>query len=195
MKKALVGNGGHAREVISQMGIQLVRFVDDEYWVDGDKKLMPLSKFDPRKYALMIAVADSSDRENIVKKLPNDTEYFTYIHPTAQIMNKDIVIGKGSFIGANSIITCNIKIGEHAILNRANHIGHDSVIGDFFSGMPGSIISGNVKLGKCVYLGTNSSIREKITICDNVTIGLNTGIVKDIKESGTYAGSPIKKIR
>ena len=194
MKKALIGNGGHAREVQAQMDIELFRFVSDEYWKEGDNKLLPLSKFNPDKYIVMIAVANSKDREDIVKQLPTNTQYFTFIHPTAQLMSDDIIIGEGSFIGANSIITCNVKIGKHAILNRSNHIGHDCIIGDYFSSMPGSIVSGNVNLGNKVYLGTNSSIREKITICDNVIIGLNTGIVKDIKDSGTYVGCSIKKL-
>ena len=195
MKKALIGNGGHAREVQVQMGIELFRFVSDEYWKEGDDKLLPLSKFDADKYVVMIVVANSKDREDILKKLPIDTQYFTFIHPTAQLMSEDITIGEGSFIGANSIITCNVKIGKHAILNRGVHIGHDCRVGDYFSAMPGSIVSGNVTLGNKVYLGTNSCIREKISICDDVTIGLSTGIVKDIKESGVYAGYPIKKIK
>ncbi len=194
MIKALIGNGGHAREVQAQMGIELFRFVSDEYWKEGDSKLLPLSKFNPEKYILMIAVANSKDREDIVKQLPVNTQYFTFIHPTAQIMSEDILIGEGSFIGSNSIITCNVVIGKHAILNRANHIGHDCRIGDYFSAMPGSIVSGNVNLGNKVYLGTNSSIREKITIFDDVIIGLNTGIVKDINESGVYVGQNIRKL-
>ena len=195
MIKCLIGNGGHAREVQAQMGIELFRFVSDEYWEEGDNKLLSLSNFDPEKYVVMIAVANSKDREDIVKSLPKETQYFTFIHPTAQIMSDDIIIGEGSFIGANSIITCNIKIGNHCLLNRGVHIGHDSIIGDYFSAMPGSIVSGNVNLGNKVYLGTNSSIREKINICDDVTIGLNTGVIKDINKSGVYVGHPIKKIK
>jgi sugar O-acyltransferase (sialic acid O-acetyltransferase NeuD family) len=194
MKKALIGNGGHAREVQAQMGIELFRFVGEEYWKEGDDKLLTLSKFDPDKYVVMIAVADSKDREDIVKQLPTNTQYFTFIHPTAQLMSKNITIDEGSFIGANSIITCNVEIGKHAILNRGVHVGHDCKIGDYFSAMPGSIVSGNVNLGNKVYLGTNSSIREKITICDDVIIGLNTGIVKDINISGTYIGQNIKQL-
>ena len=195
MRKALIGNGGHAREVMTQMNIKLTRFVSDEYWEENDDKLLPLSKFDSDKYIVMIAVANSKDREDIVKQLPANTQYFTFIHPTAQIMGNDITIGEGSFIGANSIITCNVEIGSHSILNRANHIGHDCRIGDYFSSMPGSIISGNVTIGDRFYIGTNSSVREKINICNDVTIGLNTGIIKDIKESGVYVGYPIKKIK
>ena len=195
MIKALIGNGGHAREVQAQMSIELFRFVSDEYWKEGDNKLLPLSKFESDKYAVMIAVANSKDREDIVKSLPKETQYFTFIHPTAQLMSGDVIIGEGSFVGAYSIITCSVEIGKHAILNRGNHIGHDCRIGDYFSAMPGSIVSGNVTLGNKVYLGTNSCIREKISICNDVTIGLSTGIVKDIKESGVYAGYPIKKIK
>ena len=188
MIKSIIGNSGHAREVQSQMGTELLRFVSDEYWKEGDDRLLPLSKFDPDKYVVIIAVANSKDREDIVNQLPINTQYFTFIHPTAQLMSNYITIGEGTFIGANSIITCNVKIGKHAILNRGNHIGHDCVIGNFFSAMPGAIVSGNVNIGNSVYLGTNSSIREKIEITDDVTIGLNTGIVKSIDKSGTYVG-------
>ena len=195
MRYALIGDGGHAREVQAQMNIELFRFVDDKYWKEGDDKLLPISKFNPKYYSIMIAIGNSKDREDIVKKLPSDTQYFTFIHPTAQILSKDVIIGEGSFIGSNSIITCNIKIGKHAILNRGNHIGHDSKVGDYFSMMPGSIVSGNVNIGDRVYMGTNSSIREKINICDDVIIGMNTGIIKDINIPGTYVGEKNRKIK
>lgn len=195
MEKVLIGNGGHAREVQSQMGVSLKRFVHDEYWKEGDINLLPLSKFDPDLYSVMIAIANTKDRQDIVNKLPSNTKYFTFIHPTAQLMSDDIIIGDGSFIGTNSIITCNVQLGKHALLNRGNHIGHDCRIGDYFSSMPGSIISGNVNIGSRFYLGTNSSIREKINICNDVTIGLNSGVINDILEPGIYVGTPAKKIK
>jgi len=191
MKKALVGYGGHAREVMAQMGEKLTCFVDDEYVVDGTK---PLSEFNPKEFELMVAVADSQDRYKIVNKLPRETKYFTFIHPTVQIMDDNIEIGEGSFIGVNSIITTNIKIGKHCLLNRGNHIGHDCVIDDFFSAMPCSVVGGNVTIGKNVYMGSCSNIREKINITNNVIIGMNGAVVKDIKDSGTYVGVPVKLI-
>ena len=39
MKKVLIGNGGLAREVMAQMGVNLIRFVDDQY-VDNDPILI-----------------------------------------------------------------------------------------------------------------------------------------------------------
>lgn len=191
MKKVLIGNGGHAKEVMAQMGVKLDRFVDDEYL---DEDTLPLSQFDPKKYIAMVAIADSRDRYDIVQRLPKDTQFFTFIHPTALLM-ENIEIGEGSFIGAYSILTTNIKIGNHAILNRSNHIGHDTTIGSYFSAMPGSIVSGNVTIYDIVYLGNNSSIREKLSIHSLTTIGMNSAVVKSINESGVYVGSPSKKIK
>lgn len=192
MKKALIGYGGHAREVMCQMRKNLTCFVDDEYVC---KKTKPLSDFDPKKYKVIVAIADPQKRSDMVKKLPKETKFFTWIHPSSLIMDYNVKIGEGSFIGANSILTTNITIGKHAILNRGNQIGHDCEIGDYFSMMPGSIISGNVKIENLVYCGNNSSIKEKLTICDNVTFGLNSGVVKNILEPGTYVGIPCKKIK
>lgn len=192
MKLALYGCGGHAREVAAQIGKEVAFFVDDQYSNDVAK---PISKFDPSTHQMMVAVGNSKDRFDIVQKLPKETQYFTFIHPTALIMDKNIEIGEGSFIGAYSILTTNIKIGKHTVLNRGNQIGHDCEIGDYFSAMPGAVVSGNVKIHDCVYMGTNSSIREKITIHSLSTIGMNSCVTKNIENSGVYVGIPAKQIK
>ena len=197
MKLALFGYGGHAREVYWSLDLSqrvgLKFFVDDKYYKEEDENVFPTSKFDPEEYKVMVAVGDPKIRKSIVDSLPSNTKYFTFIHPTAQIIGADVTIGEGSFIGINSIITTNIVIGKHAILNRGNQIGHDSIIGDFFSAMPGAIVSGNVHIGNCVYMGTNSSIIEKKFISNDITIGANGVVTRDITESGVYVGVPAKK--
>lgn len=192
MKKAIIGFGGHAREVKSQIGEDLTFFVDDSYVTD---ETIPLSKFNPFEYEVIVAISDPKIRQDIVEKLPIETKYFTFIHPTCLILDKNIEIGEGSFIGAYSILTTNIILGKHIILNRMCQIGHDSCLGEFSSLMPGVVISGNCDIGNRVYFGTNSSVRQKVKICDDVTIGLNAGVVKDINDPGTYVGVPAKKLK
>jgi sugar O-acyltransferase (sialic acid O-acetyltransferase NeuD family) len=189
MKLALFGYGGHAKEVAVQIGKDVTFFVNDEYVSENTQ---PISSFNPSEYVMMVAVSDTNDRKKIVESLPKETRYFTFVHPTALVMGSNIEIGEGSFIGAYSILTTNIKIGKHSILNRGNQIGHDSIIGDYFSAMPGAIVSGNVILGEKVYMGNNSSVREKIQVCSDVIIGANGAVVKNIITSGTYVGVPSK---
>ena len=192
MKLALFGYGGHAREAACQIDQEVTFFVDDKY---SNDVAQPISEFDPEEYMMIVAVADSKDRAEVVSKLPKETKYFTFIHPSVHIMDDNIEIGHGSFIGANSILTTNIKLGNHTLLNRGNHIGHDSVAGNFFSMMPCAVIGGNVTLGDNVYLGSCSNVREKINVNSNVVIGMNAAVVKDIEESGTYIGVPAKKLK
>ncbi len=186
-----MGRGGHAREVMMQMGETLPCFVDDLYATEEN---ISLCKFNPEEYEVMVAIGEPKYRHDVVSRLPANTRYFSYTHPTA-IIGEDTVIEEGAFIGAYTIITTNVTIGRHAILNRSNHIGHDCVVGDYFSAMPGSVVSGNVTTKEQVYLGTNASIREDIKICSNVTIGMNAAVVKNLTEPGIYAGVPAKKIK
>jgi len=198
MKKGIIGAGGFGREVYSSLSTrdraECKFFVDDEYYKTGSDNILPLSKFNVTEYEIVVAVGDPLSRQKIVNSLPTNTKYFTHIHPTVIILSNDIQIGEGSVICAGSIITTNVVIGKHAHLNLQTTIGHDCEIGDYFTTAPGAKISGNCEIGDRVYFGTNSSVRQKITITNDVTIGLNAGVVKNISESGTYVGTPAKKI-
>ena len=67
-------------------------------------------------------------------------------------------------------------------------------IGNFFTALPGCNISGNVTIGDYVTIGANACIKEKLTIANNVFIGMGAVVVKDIKEAGIYVGSPAIKL-
>jgi sugar O-acyltransferase (sialic acid O-acetyltransferase NeuD family) len=198
-KKGIVGAGGFGREIywsLSMMErIGTVFFVNDEYYDGKDPLVKPLSTFNPTEYELVIAIADSNAREKIVNSLPPETEYFTHIHPSAQIHGPDVEIGEGSIVCAGTIITANVKIGKHAHLNLITTIGHDNIIGDYFTTAPGTQISGNCEIGDRVYFGTRSCNRQKTKICSDVTVGMNSGILDSITEPGVYVGTPAKKIK
>ena len=199
MKKGIIGAGGFGREVYWSLNPiernNTVFFVDDEYWDNSDDKILPLSLFETNKYEVVVAIADSYHRQRIVESLPKGTKYFTHIHPSAQIHGDDVEIGEGSIICAGTIITTNVKIGKHAHLNLITTIGHDCIIGDYFTTAPGVQISGNETIGDRVYFGTRSCMKQKLTICDDVIIGMNAGLTKSITESGTYIGTPATKIK
>ena len=199
MKKGIIGAGGFGREVYWSLNPiernNTVFFVDDVYWDNSDDKILPLSLFETNKYEVVVAIADSYHRQRIVESLPKSTKYFTHIHPSAQIHGDDVEIGEGSIICAGTIITTNVKIGKHTHLNLITTIGHDCVIGDYFTTAPGVQISGNETIGNRVYFGTRSCMKQKLTICDDVIIGMNAAVVKNIEEPGTYVGVPSKKIK
>lgn len=197
MIKSIIGLGGFGREVFYSLSLDdqknCVFFVDDELF-ENQKNYLPLSKFDPNIYEVIVAIGDCETRNIVVEKLPKSTKFFTHIHPSAIILDPDVIIGEGSVICANVVITTNVKIGKHCHLNLSCTIGHDTIIGDFTTISPSANVSGNCSIGSKVFLGTNCSLREKIIISDNVKIGLNAGVIKNISEPGIYVGTPCKKI-
>jgi len=95
MNLALFGYGGHAREVAAQLNEEVTFFVDDEF---SNEVAKPISDFEPENYLMMVAIANPKEREKIVKRLPTNTKYFTFVHPTALIMSENVLIGDGSLV-------------------------------------------------------------------------------------------------
>ena len=211
-KRALIGAGSFAEEVkwhvqssmdhiFSEVGRlfiggkDMICFVEDGYYVESPH-VYKLSTFNPVEYDVLIAVGDPKIREKLRDKLPEETTFFSFIHPSAQILDKEgVKVGEGSFIGANCVLTTNITIGDHCQLNIGTVIGHDCLIGDFFTTAPGAKVSGNCDIGDCVYLGTNSSVKEKTAILSEVTIGMGAVVVHNIYCPGTYVGVPAEIIK
>lgn len=206
-KICIYGIGGFGREVlcclldiIAPTSVKIEEtvcfMVSDNYYKE-DKvmgvNVIPQSKFEPEKFKVVVAVGDPVLRQGVINTLPHETRYAKIIHPGA-VISQWVEIGEGSIITAGVILTCNIRIGKHAHLNLHSTIGHDCTIGDYFTAAPAANISGKCQIGDCVYFGTNSSVRERVKICNNVTIGMGGVVVKDIAEEGVYIGNPLKKL-
>lgn len=193
---ALIGCGGFGREVyhhikhdISDINVQF--YVDDAYASAGHA--LPVSQIDFINSYVIVAIGDPKSRKNIIDRLPANCKYATFIHSSVVILDNDNVnIGDGNIICAGTILTTNISLGNHVHLNLNTTIGHDVILGDFVTTAPAVNISGNCIIGQSVYFGTNSSVKEKIKICDDAIIGMNAAIVKDIDVAGTYVGIPAK---
>lgn len=202
MKKICIfGAGGFAKEVY-WLALQCEREVDafidlnsGGYCCDG-KRIEDESYFDPGKHNAVVAIGNPKTRKKIVDQLLNrhGDVFETLISPTANLMSNSISIGRGSVICSNCVLTCDITLGEFSQLNLSTTIGHDTKTGSFFTTAPGVHISGKVNAGECVYLGTNASTVEDISICDNVTIGAAACVSKDITENGIYIGIPARRM-
>lgn len=203
----IYGTGGFGREVLAcltdiyattdyKVEEIAVFMVADKYYTEPKLMGLPVIKesdFSPELYEVVVAIGDPQTRRRVVEGLPKETKYTSIIHPSA-VISKWVEVGEGSIITAGTILTCNIKIGRHAHLNLHTTIGHDCVIGNYFTTAPAANISGNCIFEECVYFGTNSSARQGIRISSNVTIGMGGVVVKNIEEEGVYIGNPLRKL-
>ena len=206
MKKYVIyGTGGFAREVACILKDRaefdnFAFFVDVESVVEKlngkrifGKRVLTPDNIDVNIHKVIIGIGNSSIREKVVNELPDATEYPIIIDPTA-VVSEWVKIGEGTIVCAGTIITCDIEIGKHCQFNLHSTVGHDCKIGDYFTSAPGAKLSGECVIGKHVYFGTLSAIRQGIKVVNNVVVGMGAMVVKDILESGVYIGAPAKKM-
>lgn len=198
---AIIGGGGFGREAYLHALAQItnigatreIRFFAEDAYATSD--IHPLSSLDPCAWQTVIAIGDPKTRERIAELIPAGCEIGYIHHPSKQILCGAIRTGGGEIICAGAVITDNVRLGRHVIINLNVTIGHDCTIGDFVTIAPGANISGNVTIGNRCNIGTNAAIREKVTICDDVAIGMGSVILHDITEAGTYVGVPAKRVK
>ena len=145
----------------------------------------------------VVAVGDSRTRERIVANMkvvnPN-IRFGTVIDPSVE-MSELVTVGEGTIICAHTIITVNIEIGSHVIINLDCTIGHDAVLKDFVTLYPSVNVSGITNIGRLVELGTGMQIIQGKSVGDYSIVGAGAVVVKDIPAKCTAVGSPAKPIK
>ena len=203
----IVGAGGFGREtawVIRRINSinpvwNFIGFVDDNVSlynaeIDGYKVIGPVTYLNSLSNAWAVcAIGNTAVRKEVIKKLEN-IRFAKLIDPSARISDR-VSIGEGSIVCAGSIITVDVNIGKHNIINLNCTIGHDAVLSDFVTLYPSVNISGQVSIGTLTECGTGSQIIQGLTIAQGVSIGAGAVVVKNIEDDGIYAGCPARKIK
>jgi sugar O-acyltransferase (sialic acid O-acetyltransferase NeuD family) len=146
---------------------------------------------------LVLAIADTGIKERIAGKISNPLIIFPrLIHPSVQTEDfQKICIGEGSVLCAGTILTHNINIGRHVLVNLSCTIGHDCIIEDFSSIMPGVHISGKVLIEQGVYVGSGAVVIHQKSIGAGSIIGAGAVITKNMEPGIVAAGVPATIIR
>ncbi len=206
----IIGAGGFGREVklildfINKINptYKFLGFIDDaveagteinDFPVLGSVKYLSEAN---KGWSVIIATASAASREKIYQKLkPLKYKFPTIIHPSCIVGNDDITVGVGNIICAGSILTCNISVGNFNIINLMTTIGHDTIIKDYCSIMPGVNVSGEVILENGVYIGTGAKVINQVRIGSYTIIGAGAVVAKNLPANCTAVGMPAKPIK
>lgn len=207
----IIGAGGFGREVAwlverinkEKATWNLKGFIDDNVLLHGTFEndylvvggcdyLKSLSK----ETWVVCAVAAAKTRRKIIEKIKDiPTVRFGILVDPDVICSEKVTVGEGSIICAGTIITVNISVGSHNIINLDCTIGHDAVLHDFVTIYPSVNVSGNVTISECVELGTGMQIIQGKTIGTESIIGAGAVVVRDIPQKCVAVGSPAKPIK
>ncbi len=203
-KVYILGAGGMAREVL-EMYRSSGRIDEIEGFVVSEKKRARKIKdkkiFLDKEIALknkhlffIGAIGNPIRRKWIEKLIDRGGEFDNIIH-TSAIIGKSVKHGVGNIICANSVLTDNITISDHVIINVGVTINHDCKIGSYVTISPGVHIGGRVSIGDGTFVGIGVLIKEQMKIGSNVFIGAGAVIVDDIPDNVLVYGSPARVIK
>lgn len=198
----IIGASGHGKVVadIAKLNdYEEIVFLDDDvsktvcgrYAVVGTASDID----DYQDYDFIVAIGNNLIRKKMIEILEDKkVNIVTLIHPTSVIAD-DVVIDKGCVVSANCVINAASIIKKGCIINTSSSIDHDCIIEDYVHVSPGVHVAGSVHIGKCCWLGIGTSVINNVSIVANSVIGAGSTVINDVNESGTYVGSPIRKVR
>ena len=146
---------------------------------------------------MVIGIGSPQYREKIAERAAAAGFGFTtLVHPRVE-RSRWIELADGVVICAGSILTTNIRIGQHVQINLTCTVGHDVEIGDFATLAPGVNVSGRVRIGARAYIGTNASIingetDKPLVIGDDAVVGAAACVTRDVAAGTTVVGVPAR---
>lgn len=206
---AIVGSGGFAREVLTLIEdinkhdatYDIIGFIDTDlsksihgYPIVGNDEFVNNLQ---EPISVILAVGEPNLKRKIRQKYTNPNISFpTLIHPSVLIGDRSsVVIGEGCIICAGCILTTDIVIKDFVTINLMCTVGHDTVIEDYCSLMPSVSISGEVKIGLDVYIGTGAKIINQLGIGNNTIVGAGAVVTNSLPANCTAVGVPAKSIK
>lgn len=131
----------------------------------------------------IIGFTNIPGRLKVQKKMKELNVSPTNVIDPSSFISETAKIGKGNFISSGAILSHKSVIGNHCIVHYHVSIGHDSHIEDNSIFLPGSRISGNVKIGNRVLVGSNSFVFQGKKIGDDCIIDAMTYVDSDMEEN------------
>jgi len=120
-------------------------------------------------------------------------KFATIIASTAHV-SRYADIKQGTVVLHCATVNAGARIGKGSIINTHANIEHDVVIGDYCHISTGAMINGDCKVGDNTFIGSGAIVCNGLTICQNVVLGAGSVVTNDIISSGTYIGTPAKRI-
>ena len=208
MKEPLLiyGAGGLGKEILSWARMleefELVGFMDDgirkDTVIKGLKVLGGLDVLNSftAPVNLVLAIGDPSSKSILIKMIDAGRVYYPVLKHPSVIFQEEatIKIGEGSIITAGCILTTDIRMGSHVLINLNTTIGHDVEIGSCSSIMTGVNVAGGVRIGEGVLVGSESNILNQVKIGDFSKVGMGSVVIRDVEVDTTVVGVPARKV-
>ncbi|MGH9268764.1 MAG: NeuD/PglB/VioB family sugar acetyltransferase [Acidimicrobiales bacterium] len=190
----VVGAGGFGRETLDALlagGETPSAFLDERRAGETCRGLPVLSVDDaPTGSEFVVGIAEPSVRRRLVATLlSRGLAPRAVVHPAA-VVGPETELGQGAVVLALAHISSNVQLGAHGQVNYGATIGHDALLGDFTTVLPGANIAGGVILEEDVTVGSNACILPGRRVGRGAVVGAGAVVTKDVAGGSVVVGVP-----
>lgn len=141
-------------------------------------------QYNPNDFELLIVISSVSSVKHLNSIKFHEAKnkgykLFSFIHPTAFVANS-ATIGENVIIFPHAIVEPRAIINDGVFVRSAAYVSHETEIGAFSYLAPRATFSGKIKTGEHCFFGTNSTIRDNISIGSDVIVGAGATVLKDL---------------
>jgi UDP-3-O-[3-hydroxymyristoyl] glucosamine N-acyltransferase len=119
-------------------------------------------------------------------------EFENFPHIGGVIIEDNVEIGANTTIDRGTL--GNTILMQGSKIDNLVHIAHNVEIGKHSAVVANSMVAGSTKIGNYCWVAPSASLRDRIHIPSESTIGMGAVVTKSILQPGTYTGNPAKEL-
>lgn len=207
MKRAIiVGAGGFGREVYNwatdhpdwRRQWEIAGFLDDNpAALDGfrypSSVIGTVEAHQPAPDELFFCgIGTPAVKRAVCQKLLDRGAIFpALVHPSA-VLGENVQLAKGVVICPGVVLTCDIQVGDFAMINCLSSAGHDARIGDWSTVSGHCDLTGGTELGEMAFMGSGARILPGKKVGSRTLLGAGSVVLSNVPDDTRVFGNPAR---
>lgn len=204
----IIGAGGFGREMLAwaRQSIQYERdwvikgFIDDNLDALAGKNtpapvLGRIRDHQPTSDEVFIcAIGIPAIKRKVCELLLGRGAQFTRLFHRTAVIGDNVELAEGAVLCPYTVVSGNNRLGRSVAINLHSSVDHDATVDDWSQINCHCDLTGAVKVGREVFLGSSVAIIPGVSVGDGAYIGAGAVVLRDVPVGAKVFGVPARQV-